>query len=69
MPITPKTGCIHNNIYNAIDIITTVANILSINGVKTIGVDGWNTKYATKSMNRIISKGDALNLIEFTIIL
>jgi hypothetical protein len=49
--------------------MTTVANILSINGVKTIGVDGWNTKYATKSMNRIISKGDALNLIEFTIIL
>jgi hypothetical protein len=28
-----------------------------------VGVDGWKTKYTTKSTNKITSKGDALNPI------
>jgi hypothetical protein len=34
---------------------------LSMNGDKIGGVDGWKTKYATNTTNKITSKGDALN--------
>jgi len=63
MPRTPKIGFIYRNIYNASDITTIVPNRLSMNGVRTVGVDGWKTKYTTKSTNKITSKGDALNPI------